>query len=68
MNTNVIENAIKNDLDSVPMSYINQRNQILFCSKQRINLEVIRGGIFVIKIRKEYRIQVNAFNAQIPQV
>ena len=62
MNANMIENTIKDDFDSVLMSCIKQSNQILICSKQRINPEIIRGCIFVIEIRKEYWVQVYAFN------
>ena len=64
----VIEYPIKNDFYPIFMTGFNQFLKCFLCSERRINLQIIRCSIFVIKIPFEYGIQIQAFHSKRIQV
>ena len=68
MDADVVKNPIQNHSDSPTMRFVNQRAQILRCSKIRVNVEVIRRCVLMVKITGKNGGQVQALHTQLGQV
>ena len=61
----MIENTVQDYTDADAVGFFHKLGQVRFRSEHGIDLEIVCGGIFVVEVAHENRIQVNAFNAQV---
>lgn len=68
MHAGMIEHSIQQNPDSPAMRLLHQRRQLILRPEIRINGEIIRRGILMIKVGGEDRGQVQALRAQLLQI